>query len=170
MTCSSIARRPSSRRSECTAYRLTRAYMAPPPLQLDAWTLQLCRTFMYVGKSWDAAHGGARRSIGRVHSPTSETSNPFETKCSRSGMNPDYRSRASVYLPESICEAKGGVGCEKQVADCHIRTPPRKIRARFRGYKHRSLVLLAVESSRVRRCSAQKPILVAVFLTHGRRS
>ena len=109
MTCSSIARRPTSRRSECTAYRLTRAYMAPPPpLQRDAWTLQLCRTFMYVGKSWVAAHGGARRSIGRAHFPTSETSSPFETKCSRSGMNPDYRSRASVYLPESMCEAKGG--------------------------------------------------------------
>src|SRR5215211_2732417 len=102
--------------------------MAPPPLQLDAWTLQLCRTFIYVGQSWDAAHGSARRSIGRVHSPTSETN-------------------ARVYLPESICEAKGGVGCEKQVADSLIHTPPRKIRARFRGHKHRSLGLLAVESS-----------------------
>jgi hypothetical protein len=32
-----------------------------------------------------------------------------------------------------------GVDHEKEVADSPIRTPPRKIRARFGGYKHTSL-------------------------------
>jgi hypothetical protein len=38
------------------------------------------------------------------------------------------------------------VGREKQVADFFIRTPPRKIRAQFYGYKHTSLTFLVVKS------------------------
>jgi hypothetical protein len=61
------------------------------------------------------------------------------------------------------------MGRDKQVADPPIRTPPRKIRARFHGYKHISLNLKVVESSAVRLSSAQKTILVTFVVTLGRR-
>jgi hypothetical protein len=38
----------------------------------------------------------------------------------------------------------GGVGLENRVADRTVRTPPRKIRARFQEHKHTSLVFVVL--------------------------
>jgi hypothetical protein len=62
-----------------------------------------------------------------------------------------------------------GVGHEKEVADSPIRTPPRKIRGRFHGYKHTSLIFMVDKSWRVRSSRLRKTILVTCVVTLGRR-
>src|SRR5215207_6183725 len=45
-----------------------------------------------------------------------------------------------VCLPESIREWQGGVGRRNGRLHRWVRTPPRKIRTQFHGYKHTSLI------------------------------
>jgi hypothetical protein len=64
------------------------------------------------------------------------------------------------------------VGLEKWLADSRTRTPPRKIRTQFQGYKHISLILLDGELWEMEGLpsSAQNSIFVTFVLTLGRRS
>jgi hypothetical protein len=49
---------------------------------------------------------------------------------------------------EPFPDGRVGVGRKKRVGDGWERTPPRKIRLRFRGYKHTSLAFLAARANR----------------------
>ena len=78
---------------------------------------------------------------------------------------PTVARRVIHFGPESRCQGsgsvvlRGGVGRRNGQLHCWMGTPPRKIRARFQGYKHTSLTSFvdeADESSRLRGFFAQK--------------
>jgi hypothetical protein len=62
-----------------------------------------------------------------------------------------------------------GVGQEKRAGNHRRRTPPRKIRARFRGDKHTSLAFSVGKPSGVGFFSAQKTTVVTAAVTLRRR-
>jgi hypothetical protein len=76
-----------------------------------------------------------------------------------------------LFGPEPYCQGSGSlalrVGVGRRNGQLHrwVRTPHRKIRARFHGYKHTSLISLLGKSSRVRLSLAQKTIFVTVVVT-----
>ncbi len=60
-----------------------------------------------------------------------------------------------------------GVSPKKPAVDNRQRTPPRKIRASLREFKHTSLAFLVGKSYAVRLSSAQRKVRVAVYVTPG---
>jgi hypothetical protein len=58
---------------------------------------------------------------------------------------------------------RGGVGRRNGRSHCWVRTPLRKIRRQFQGYKHLSLTSFVGESSRVRWFFVQKTKLVMLW-------
>src|SRR5215218_9507399 len=78
-----------------------------------------------------------------------------------------HRTRRADIEPS----AKGtvGAGRKKGLADSLNRTPPRKIRAQFRGHKHTSLTSFVDEASETSRLLRSENKVRNVVVTSGRR-